>query len=177
MKCILGIRRFLCGREEGQSLIEVALIVPIFTTLVCYAVDFGYLFLVATSLNSAARAAMEYGIQGTASPAQAAEPSATVVSNLAIASIGLSGATTSTVSTQVCSNTVGVNTSNNTAKCTSPSTGAGGVTGTADIDPESPTFQLNRVDVVYTVTPPIPLPASLFATGTFHRMVEMRAMQ
>jgi Flp pilus assembly protein TadG len=172
-----SISAFVRRREEGQSLIEVALMVPIFTTLVCYAVDFGYLFLVATSLNSAARTAMEYGVLGTSSPAQAAEPSATVVSNLAIASIGLSGATTSTVSTQVCSNTVGVNTANNTAKCTTPSSGAGAVSGTPDVDPESPTFQLNRVDVVYTVTPPIPLPLSLFPTGTFHRMVEMRAMQ
>ena len=64
--------------------------IPIFTVLVCYAVDFGFFFLVATSLNSAARNAMEYSIQGTSSPAQAAEPAATVVSNLAIASIGLS---------------------------------------------------------------------------------------
>ena len=61
--------------------------IPIFTVLVCYAVDFGFFFLVATSLNSAARNAMEYSIQGTSSPAQAAEPAATVVSNLAIASI------------------------------------------------------------------------------------------
>jgi Flp pilus assembly protein TadG len=172
-----SISAFVRRGDEGQSLIEVALMVPIFTILVCYAVDFGYFFLVATSLNSAARSAMEYGVQGTASPAQAAEPSATVVSNLAIASIGLAGASTSTVSTQVCSNTVGVNTANNTAKCTTPSSGAGAVAGTADIDPESPTFQLNRVDVVYKVTPPIPLPVSLFATGTFHRMVEMRAIQ
>ena len=51
--------------------------IPIFTILVCYAVDFGFFFLVATSLNSAARNAIEYSIQGTSSPAQAAEPTAT----------------------------------------------------------------------------------------------------
>ena len=72
----------------------MALMVPIFTILVCYAVDFGYFFLVATSLNSAARSSLEYAIQGTASPSQSAPPSAAVVSNLAIASIGLSGAST-----------------------------------------------------------------------------------
>ena len=171
-----GARRWCLG-EEGQSLIEVALMIPIFTILVCYAVDFGFFFLVATSLNSAARNAMEYSIQGTSSPAQAAEPGATVVSNLAIASIGLSGASTANVSVRVCSSAVGVNASNNTTQCTTPSTGAGAVTGTPDIDPESPTFQLNRVDVVYTFTPPIPIPASIFPTRTFHRMVEMRAMQ
>ena len=70
-----------------------------------------------------------------------------------------------------------MNSSNNTTQCTSPSAGAGAVTGTPDIDPESPTFQLNRVDVVYTVTPPIPIPASIFPSTTFHRTVEMRAMQ
>jgi Flp pilus assembly protein TadG len=169
--------RRLCLGQEGQSLIEVALMIPIFTILVCYAVDFGFFFLVATSLNSAARNAMEYSIQGTQSPAQAAEPGATVVSNLAIASIGLSGASTATVSVQVCSSAVGVNALTNTTQCTTTSSGAGAVTGTSDVDPESPTFQLNRVDVVYTFTPPIPIPASIFPTRTFHRMVEMRAMQ
>ena len=93
--------------------------------LVCYAVDFGFFFLVATTLNSAARNALEYSIQGTSSPAQAAEPSAAVVSNLAIASIDLSGASTSNVSIQVCSSAVGVNSSNNTTQCTTPSSGAG----------------------------------------------------
>jgi hypothetical protein len=100
-----------------------------------------------------------------------------LVSNLAIAAIGLAGASTANVSVQVCSSAVGVNTSHNTAQCTPPSTGAGAVTGTPDVDPESPTFQLNRVDVVYTFTPPIPIPVSIFPTRTFHRMVEMRAMQ
>ena len=169
--------RRLCRGQEGQSLIEIALMVPIFTVLVCYAVDFGFFFLAATSLNSAARNAMEYSIQGTSSPAQTAEPSASVVSNLAIASIGLSGASTSTVSVRVCSSAVGVNAANNTTQCATPSTGAGAVAGTPDTDPESPHFQLNRVDVVYTVTPLVPIPVSVFPTLTFHRMVEMRAMQ
>jgi hypothetical protein len=51
------------------------------------------------------------------------------------------------------------------------------VAGAPDTDPESPTFQLNRVDVIYTVTPPIPIPAAIFPTTSFHRMVEMRAIQ
>jgi Flp pilus assembly protein TadG len=167
---------FWSGRN-GQSLVEVALMVPLFTVLVCYAVDFGYLFLVTTSLNSAARSSLEYAIQGTASPAQVAPPSATVVSNLAIASVGLSGATTTTMSVRVCSSAVGITAPTNTAECASPSTGAGTVAGTPDTDPESPTFQLNRVDVVYTVTPPIPIPAAVFPTTIFHRMLEMRAIQ
>ncbi len=169
--------RLLLRGEEGQSLIELALIIPIFTILVCYAVDFGFFFLVTTSLNSAARNAIEYAIQGTSSPAQSAPPGAAVVSSLAIASIGLSTASTSTVSVRICSSSVGVNTSNNTAQCLTTSSGSGAVSGTPDIDPESPSFQLNRVDVVYTVTPPVPIPVSILPTLKFHRMVEMRAMQ
>jgi Flp pilus assembly protein TadG len=151
--------------------------IPIFTILVCYAVDFGFFFLVATSLNSAARNAIEYSIQGTSSPAQAAEPAATLVANLAIASIGLSGASTANVSVQACSSAVGVNSSNNTTQCATPSTGAGAITSTPDVDPESPTFQLNRVDVLYAFSPPLPIPTSIFPTPTFHRMVEMRGIQ
>ncbi len=163
--------------SKVRAWLKSHIMIPIFTVLVCYAVDFGFFFLVATSLNSAARNAMEYSIQGTSSPAQAAEPAATVVSNLAIASIGLTSASTANVSVQVCSSSVGVNVSNNTTQCTSPSTGAGAVTGTPDVDPESPTFQLNRVDVLYTFTPPLPIPTSIFPMPTFHRMVEMRGIQ
>jgi Flp pilus assembly protein TadG len=173
----VGAPRLWLRGEEGQSLIELALMVPIFTILVCYAVDFGFFFLVATSLNSAARNAMEYAIQGTSSPAQATVPNAAAVSDLALASIGLSSASTATVSVRICSSAVGTNASGNTAQCATPITGAGAVTGTPDTDPESPQFQLNRVDVVYTVTPPIPIPVSILPTLTFHRMVEMRRMQ
>jgi Flp pilus assembly protein TadG len=167
----------LWRRQEGQSLIELALMVPIFTILVCYTVDFGFFFLVAMSLNSAARNTIEYSIQGTSSPAQGAEPSASVLSSLAISSIGLANVSTSNVSVQICSSSVGVTPVLNTTQCTSPSTGAGAITSTPDLDPETPIFQLNRVDVVYTVTPPIPIPAAVFPTTSFHRFVEMRAIQ
>ena len=161
--------------QDGQSLIELALIVPIFTLLICYAVDFGYLFLVALSLNSAARNSMEFAIQGTSSPAQSAQPSAAVVSNLALKSIGLGIASSTTVSIRVCSRVVGVTMPANTAQCTAAMTGAGAVSGVPDTDPESPVFQLTRVDVLITVRPLIPI--LIFPTQTFHRMVEMRSMQ
>jgi Flp pilus assembly protein TadG len=167
----------LWRRQEGQSLIELALMVPIFTILICYTVDLGFFFLVAMSLTSAARNTVEYSIQGTSSPSQASEPSAATLSSLAISSIGLTNVSTSNVSVQICSASVGVTAIVNTTQCTTPSSGAGAVSGTPDIDPESPIFQLNRVDVVYTVTPPIPIPAAVFPTTTFHRFVEMRGIQ
>jgi Flp pilus assembly protein TadG len=164
-------------RQDGQSLIELALMVPIFTILICYTVDLGFFFLVAMSLTSAARNTVEYSIQGISSRSQGSEPSASTLSSLAISSIGLTGVSTSNVSVQICSASVGVTAVVNTTQCTTPSSGAGAVSGTADIDPETPIFQLNRVDVVYTVTPPIPIPAAVFPTTTFHRFVEMRGIQ
>ena len=165
------------SRSDGQSLIEVALIVPLFTILICYAVDFGYFFLVTTALTSASRSSLEYAIQGSSSPSQTSQPAPGLVSALAIAAIGLANSSSGTVSVRVCTRSVGVTMPANIAQCVTPSTGAGAVTGTLDVDPESPTFQLNRVDVVYTVTPIIPIPVAVFPTRTFHRMLEMRSMQ
>lgn len=175
--CGVGRRREFLGRRDGQSLVEVALMVPLFTIMICYAVDFGYFFLVATALTSASRNSLEYAIQGTSSHAQASPPGAAAVSALAIAGIGLANSSTGTVSVRVCTRSVGVTMPGNIAQCTTPSSGAGAVAGTPDVDPESPTFQLNRVDVVYTVTPLIPIPIAVFPTTTFHRMVEMRSIQ
>jgi hypothetical protein len=170
-------RRKGFGRSDGQSLIEIALMVPLFTIMICYAVDFGYFFIVATALSSASRNSVEYAIQGASSPAQGAPPGAGAVSTLAIA-----GIVTPTEREHTRTETVPVEVSArpmpaNIAQCTTPSSGAGAISGIADVDPESPTFQLNRVDVAYTVTPIIPLPASIFPTTTFHRMVEMRSVQ
>jgi hypothetical protein len=163
--------------EKGQSLVEVALIVPIMTVLVCYAVDLGFYIMAATSLTSAARNAIEYSIQGTASTSQSAEPSASAISNLLILSIGLPGALASTVSVQVCANPIGLNILINAPQCATPVNGAGAISLNPDLDPESPTFQLNRVDVVYNFTPPIPIPTSILPSTTMRRTVEMRAIQ
>jgi hypothetical protein len=46
-------------------------------------------------------------------------------------------------------------------------------------DPEAPLFVLHRVDVTYTVQPPIPMSIfkiSLLPTMQFHRQVSMRGM-
>ncbi len=167
----------LVSGREAQSLIEVAIFLPIFITLICYAVDIGYFFLVAASLDSAARSGVEYSVQGPSSPVQASVPSASLVSTLATQSIGLPAATASTVSVRVCSSSVGVTPATNTTRCSTPQTGGGSVSGTPDVDPESPTFLLNRVDVVYTVKPPVPMPASILPSLTFQRTAEMRSVQ
>ena len=173
--------------QEAQGLIEVAVVIPVFVLLVCYAVDIGYYFIAAASLSSASRNAAEYSIQGFSSPSQGTAPaagpvsSATSVAALAMNDLDLVNASTLT-SVEVCSASVGMS-SGNVTRCSSY--GSTSLNYTPDADPESSVFQLNRVDMVYTVQPPIPIifPSVLgFSAVSFvppaqlHRFVEMRAI-
>jgi hypothetical protein len=101
--------------------------------------------------------------------------SVTSVSALALGDLsGLASASTTTT-VQVCSKSVGI--SNNLTQCASY--GPAGTTYTPTADPEAPTFLLNRVDLTYTVHPPIPLSFfsySLLPSLTFHREVSMRVL-
>jgi len=171
---------FLCD-TLGQSLIEIALMMPLLILLIGYAIDFGYFFLVAANTTSAARNAAEYSVQGFESPSGAAIPFAgplTTSASVSAAALGdlgglLSAATVTAI--QVCSKSIGV--SANRASCSN--FGATGSTYTPALDPETPNFILQRVDITYTVQPPVPL--SLFTISflpslQFHRQVSMRAM-
>ena len=167
--------------SSGQSLLEVALFLPFLLLLTGYAVDFGYFFMVAANLTSAARNATEYSVLGYQSPGQGALPvagPATSTASVSAAALGdvaglLNASTTTTV--QVCSKSLGM--SGNLPKC-----GSYGPSGTSYVpvqDPEAPTFVLQRVDVTYTIQPPIPLSlfkVSLLPSMKFHREVSMRAM-
>jgi Flp pilus assembly protein TadG len=167
--------------NKGQSLLETALFLPLLVLLIAYAVDFGYFFIVAANLSSASRNATEYSIQGYESPGQAVLPTAgpmsavTSVSALAVGDLsGLAGSS-STTTVQVCSKVIGV--TNHLTQCASYGPADSSYTPAAD--PEAPTFLLNRVDVTYTVQPPIPL--SIFSyplvpSLTFHRQVSMRVL-
>ncbi|MGH9617677.1 MAG: TadE/TadG family type IV pilus assembly protein [Acidobacteriaceae bacterium] len=177
----LGGRRWVVHGEGGQSLIETAIFVPVLVLLLAYAVDFGYFFVVIANLTSASRNAAEYSIQGFASPAQAALPAAgpiatdTSVAALAVGDLSSLASSSTTTTVQVCSKINGVN--SNLTDCTSY--GPAGTTFAPAADPEAPTFYLNRVDVTYTVQPPIPLSFfsySLLPSLKFHREVSMRAL-
>ena len=168
-------------RDGGQSLVETAIFLPILILLVVYAVDFGYFFIVAANLTSASRNAAEYSIQGFASPAQSALPIAgpittnTSVAALAVGDLSSLAASSSTTTVEVCSKVLG--TTSNVTNCSSY--GPAGTVFTPATDPEAPTFLLNRVDVTYTVQPPIPLSFfsyPLLPSMKFHRQVSMRAM-
>jgi Flp pilus assembly protein TadG len=60
-----------CG-DAGQSLVELALIVPIFALLILGAVEFGQLVYASIEVSDAARAGVAYGAQSAATAADLA---------------------------------------------------------------------------------------------------------
>jgi hypothetical protein len=174
--------RLLCECGRGASLVEVAIFMPMVILCAAYAVEFAYFFIIAATLSASSRNAVEYSIQGYQSPGQIALPAAgplagvASVASLAVADLGSSATNYATV--QVCSKSIGV--TSKVTNCQSYGAGASSSTTTAaQTDPEAPTFLLNRVDVTYTVQPPIPITwfkMSLVPTLTFHRHSSMRVM-
>lgn len=181
----LRLRGRLAG-TQGSTMIETALALPILVLMLCFAVDIGYFFIVAANLVSSSRNAVLYAGQGYISPAQEL-PSAGTSGSLAdtagvagLAGGDLSGLANMSTQTQVqvCSKTIGV-TSTGTGVVANCSTfPSGSLSFPPDQDPESTYGMLtHRVDVVYTVSPPIPVDFFGFTMPslTVHRMAEMRA--
>jgi len=192
-------------RDSGQALMEMVLMVPILLAVVLNAINFAFFFLMALNITSSARSSGTYSIMGGATPASIAVPLAgpvtTTTSVSYIAYQDLTGAvyspSTSNTGVQVCSPSVGVlnaGTATHQSKCSQ--LGLSETYPAADPDPELnsastvPAFLLNRVDVAYQFTPPIPLmpfniiilasPACSSSGGVvtclFYRHTEMRAM-
>jgi Flp pilus assembly protein TadG len=182
--------------DSGQNLIETALVTPFILLVALNVVNFAYYFFVALNLITAPRHAVEYAIQGQSTPSTIALPSAgpasniLTVSSLAYADIQNSLPSYGSAQVQVCSKTVGTlvnpgkstqtaaccTTSSNTSTCTSGKLNAN--TSPAS-DPESPAFVLQRVDIIYTVTPLVQgriFGITLLPSLNFHEQVSMRAM-
>jgi TadE-like protein len=184
---IRTVRQIAKGRK-GSSLVETAMVVPVLVLMLCFAIDIGYFFIVAANLVSSSRTAVLYSGQGFASPAQQELPSAGTSGSLSdtagVAGLaggdmsGLANMTTKTT-VEVCSKEIGVTQTSNgyiTSCSTFPS---GTLSFTPDQDPESNNGMLTqRVDVVYTVSPPIPLNFFTFTMPslTVHWSAEMRAV-
>ena len=154
---------------------------PLLVLLAAFAVDYGYFFIVAANLSSSSRNAVEYSVQGYESPGQSSLPaagpmtSATSISALAVGDLSGLVSSSTTTAVQVCSKAVGV--SGNVTQCASY--GPSNTSYTPGTDPEAPRFLLNRVDVTYTVQPPIPLNIfsyTLLPSLNFHRQVSMRVL-
>src|SRR5271166_2711431 len=183
----MALARAGAADARGSSMIETALVMPVLVLMLCFAVDIGYFFIVAANLVSASRNAVLYSGQGFDSPAQQQLPAAGTSGSLSdtagVAGLaggdlsGLAGMTTKT-SVQVCSKQIGVTQTSNgyITRCnTYPS---GSLNYTPDQDPESTNGMLTqRVDVVYTVSPPIPVDFFGFSMPplTLHWQAEMRA--
>ena len=157
------------------------MMLPFLVALVAYAVDFGYFFIAAATITSAARNATQYSVLGYQSPSQGSLPvagpdsSGISVAEEAIGDMASLKNSGTTAIVEVCSASLG--TSDNKANCASY--GPSGPTYVPAQDPEAPHFVLQRVDVTYTVQPPIAMSffkISLLPTMQFHRQVSMRAM-
>jgi Flp pilus assembly protein TadG len=164
-------------RQEGQSLVETAIAMPLLLGLAFNIINWAYLWYMVLALSAAPRMGAQYATQGGAA-GTATAPGTTRVSNLVYDNItnAISGATTSNAAVQVCTSAKGVD-SKGLALC--DQFGPAYTFPTPAADPEQAVYVLDRVDVEYTVTPIIPgaafnviLPANL----KFHRQVSMRSL-
>ncbi|HET7107405.1 MAG TPA: TadE family protein [Candidatus Acidoferrum sp.] len=171
----LARRRGFNG-QEGQSLLETAIAMPMLLILSFNMINWGYLWFMVLTLSAAPRMGAQYATQGGQATLA---PGTTAVRDLVWENVtnAVQGATTANTSVRVCSSSKGVNSSTHVALC--DSFGPAFSFPAVAADPEAPTFVLDSVDVGYTVTPIIPgavfgviLPANL----NFHRQVVMRSL-
>jgi len=167
-------------------MIETALVMPVLVLMLCFAVDIGYFFIVAANLVSASRTSVLYSGQGFVSPTQQL-PSAGISGSLSDTAgvAGLAGGdlsslvnVTTKTNVEVCSKSIGVTQSGSGFITNCSTYPSGTLSYTPDQDPEASNGLLTqRVDVVYTVSPPIPIDFFAFTMPplTMHWMAEMRA--
>ena len=165
--------------DEGQSLLETAIAMPLLLGIAFNLINLGYFWFVVLSLAAAPRQGVQYSAQGGASITTSSAPSATAVSTLVFDNMtnAVHGANTSNTGVRICRVCMGVDPATGVATCSS--FGKTFTFSAVAADPEGPVFVLNRVYVGYTVTPVIPgtafnvvLPANL----NFHRQVSMRSL-
>jgi len=166
-------------RQDGQSLLETAIAMPLLLGVSFNIINFGYMWFMVLTLSAAPRVGVEYASQGGQAITTASAPGVAAIQNLVWDNVtnAVHGATPSNVGVQVCisaNGLLGTGSSTHAACVTS-----GPTFPAAASDPEAPVFVLHRVDVRYTVTPVIPgtafnviLPANL----NFHRQVSMRSL-
>ncbi len=174
----LPIRRGI-RRENGQALLETAVTLPLLLGIAFNLINFGYFWFLVLALSAAPRMGVEYASQGWATLQKASPPGTSAVSGLVYENVtnAIQGATSSNVSVQVCSVAKGVDSVSGKTMC--DQFGPAFAFSAPDADPESPAWSLNRVDVVYTVTPIIPGTAFNVVLPTnmqFHRQVSMRSL-
>lgn len=178
----MWLRRLLRPRrlEEGQSLLETAVAMPLLLGIAFNLINLGYFWFMVLTMAAAPRMGVEFSTQGGGAESLASTPSTAQVSTVVYDNMtnAVVGATSSNTAVRVCS------------ASSKGGVGTGGIAGcdsfgptfsfsTVGADPEAPSFVLDRVDVGYTVTPIIPGPAFnvvLPSSLKFHRQVSMRSL-
>jgi len=165
--------------DEGQSLLETAVAMPLLLGIAFNIINLGYFWFTILTMSAAPRVGVQYSAQGSVSAGTTAAPSAGTVSTLVYDNMtqAIKGASSSNTAVRVCSTAVGVD--SNTGKSLCSSFGPSFSFNANTADPEQPVFVLNRVDVGYTVTPLIPGTAFnvvLPSTLNFQRHVSMRSL-
>jgi Flp pilus assembly protein TadG len=173
------MRSRLLFDSVGHSLLETTLLLPLLLILVTNAVNIGYIFSVYLNLTTAPRQGAEYSVRGTSTVLQASVPNADSVSSLIYDNLAGAVPSAAHTPTRVCSLALGLTGSGSSQvpNCTTYGTGAGTFSDLQP-DPEAPYLVLNRVDVQYTLTPPIQGSVFNLVPGplTIHRMITMRVM-
>ena len=164
-------------QDEGQSLLETAIAMPLLLGIAFNLINLGYFWFVVLSLAAAPRQGVQYSAQGGASITTVSAPSATAVSTLVFENMtnAVHGSNASNTGVRVC---MGTNPATGGANCTLFGDTSIGFYAVA-ADPEGPVFALNQVDVGYRVTPIIPGTAFnvvLPGTPIFRRHVSMRSL-
>ena len=159
------------GLEQGQSLIEFALLLPLIVLLIVNAVNFGGLLYAWITIANSARAGAEYSLMGGAMASSPATPTVADISAL-VMNDAASLPNQASLQVRVCTN------NNGTIVCVGTGSGA------TPADPEPATYVLTTVDVTSTYQPFIPLwdfpGLNIHATlppTTVHRTAVMRRMQ
>jgi len=168
---------------SGESLIEVAIALPLLLVLAFNALNFAYLFFFVVNVQGAARTGVEYSVQGLSALGQVNIPAAgpllgdRTVSGLVYGDLGTVLSDSSSASVQVCTVFNGLKnilTTSQATICTQYGPPPQNPFPAAPPDPESPYMILNQVDVTYTFKPLVDVPGpfglALFPL-TVHRRV------
>src|SRR5258708_15631750 len=133
-------RRWFKG-QEGQSLVETAIAMPLLLAVAFNIINWGYLWFMLLALSAAPRMGAQYATQGGAA-GTATAPGATTISDLVYDNLtnAIKGATTSNAAVQVCSSSVGVNSSTGVALCSQ--FGPAYTFPTPAADPDHPVYSL-----------------------------------
>src|SRR5713226_8833106 len=109
-------RRRLKG-QDGQSLLETAIAMPLLLGLAFNIINWGYLWFMVLALSAAPRMGAQYATQGGQALTTVSAPGATAVSNLVYDNLtnAISGATTSNAAVRVCTSAKGVDSSTHIA--------------------------------------------------------------